>query len=168
MAFTDIQIETAFKTAKQFTVEELVSIIVELPPMEEPKKEKAENKEDDGSEVTTWKSYSCTSCTFLNEEDPGPKCCMCEAAAPAEAWVVKISEKKQKENAKKAKEEEETRKAAEREARRLQEEQEREVKLAAQVQECKDYFEKSEVNTFLAASVCGGKSVRPVIFACAL
>jgi len=88
--------------------------------MEEPKKEKsADNKDDDGSEIISWKAYSCPSCTFFNEENPGPKCCICETDAPPEARIVKISEKKQKENAKRAKEEEETRKAAEREARRL-------------------------------------------------
>jgi len=74
--------------------------------MEEPKKEKPA-ADDDGSEVVTWKAYSCLSCTFYNEEKPGPFCCMCEAPAPAEAKVVKISEKKQKENARKAKKEEE-------------------------------------------------------------
>jgi rubrerythrin len=91
LSFSDAQIEAAFKQAKTFTTDELMDIIVTLGPIEDPKP--AVVQKDPGVTVK-WKVYNCSQCTFLNEDNPGPKCCICEFDAPASAREEVLSQVK--------------------------------------------------------------------------
>jgi hypothetical protein len=70
MGFSEAQVEATFAKAKNFTLEELIEIAVQLPPpTEEPKKPK-----EDSDDIITWKAYDCEVCTLSNLENPGPQC----------------------------------------------------------------------------------------------
>jgi nitrous oxide reductase accessory protein NosL len=95
-------------------LEEVLDIIIN-DTSDEAKSLKPEPEKKKDEETVTYTEYFCSSCTFKNDENPGPKCSICMSDAPESAKVVKVSEKQKAETQKKQKDEEEARKQSERE-----------------------------------------------------
>ncbi len=169
MAFAEAQIDKAIAKANPTTlkIEEVVEIIIQ-DAAEDAKNKKPEPVKPQTNEIIQWKEYFCDSCTYKNDENPGPNCSICDNPAPESAKIFKISEKQKTENLKKQKEEEETRKQAEREEK-MRHEQERKVQLLKDsLTECQNYYQSTEAIAFFSALQNEGKSLQPVLFGCAL
>lgn len=103
---------TPGKTSLQDLIDDVLKIQTEVPVTPEIKV----------VEEDKYKSYSCSSCTFLNAENK-PKCEMCSTPAPESAKIVLVpTESAEQREARKKEDEEAARKAAELEAERLEKE----------------------------------------------
>ena len=93
MSFTGPQIDAAFTKAKANPpkIEEIIDIICQ-EAASDAKKGKIDDLFKIEEEKVTWSVYFCSSCTFKNEENPGPKCQICLSDAPESAKVIQVSE----------------------------------------------------------------------------
>ena len=81
----------AFKKAKTSVIGDVIDILVQMQadnpvPIQAPVVQPNQN-------AKKYKPYNCEQCTFKNENNPGPKCEICLADAPASALIDDSAEK---------------------------------------------------------------------------